>query len=181
MNLMRNWLKLLGVGLIFFGLLALVDNLFHIHIWNYLGPILLIALGVWILVKPANRPWWTWIAPASWNPPDAAEWTRTGNQREHHTFAGHTVLDLSHEDIPETGANYRFTGFAGEVDIFVPAGLGVKVHASYFAGTINFFGEEMTGVMAPVSDETPGFDLAPRKVYVEVVYFTGETHVISRG
>lgn len=178
---MRNLMKIAGLILILVGGLILIENIWHIHIWLYLGPLLLIALGVWILVKPNDRPWWAWIASAGWNPPPVGEWTVTGTQREHHTFAGHTVLDLAAEEIPPEGANYRFTGFAGEVDVYAPAGLGVKVYAHYFAGSLEFFGEEMSGVMAPVWDETPGFNLAPKKVFIEVNYFAGQTNVINRG
>jgi hypothetical protein len=177
---MKRWMEIFGGFLILLGVLSLMDAIWHIQVWSYLWPLILIALGIWLLVKPAHTPWWTWFGDHK-DYQFNSEWTHTGDNHEQNIFAGDTILDLSQEIIPETGANYRFSGFAGDVRILVPDGIGVRVHASFFAGNINMFGEEIAGVMAPVEDETPGFAQAEKKVYVEVNYFAGEVQIIRKG
>ncbi len=172
---MKRWMGYLGIFLVALGLVTLVENIWHLNIWAYLWPVILIAFGVWLLVRPPGRPFWIWWAE---DPSFTGEWLVEGNHKDHHIFAGETTLDLSNEDIPVEGAKYRFNGFAGEVRIYVPEGVGVKVRANYFAGSINMFGEEMTGVMAPVEEVTPNFESAPRKAFIEVNYFAGETKII---
>jgi hypothetical protein len=178
--MMKRWMEIFGGFLILVGVMSLVDAIWHIQLGNYLWPLLLVALGVWLLVKPAHAPWWTWFGGRN-DYQFNSGWTHTGNNHEQNIFAGDTLLDLSQEIIPGEGANYRFTGFAGEIRILVPDGIGVSVRASYFAGHVNMFGEDMSGVMAPVEDETPGFSQAEKKVFVEVNYFAGEVLVIRKG
>lgn len=173
--MIKRWKTYFGIVLIVSGIIFLIQSIWHIPIWAYLWPVVFIGLGIWLLVRPAGKPFWIW-----WGD-DAAlgePWYVDGNLKDHGLFLGETTLDLSREDISDRGGNYRFNGFAGGITILAPDDVGVKVRANYFGGSINIFGEEVTGVMAPIEDQTPGFDQALRKAYVEVNYFAGETKVI---
>lgn len=173
---MRRWAMYVGWFLVVIGILSLISAIWKIDIWNYFWPAVLVALGIWILVKPAESAWWDWFGvfgKADGN--YETIFSGTGKTREQSIFAGETNIDLAKIEIPEGGLNLKFNGFAGEVRIAVPPEVGVKVKAQYFAGEIQLFGEKMTGVMAPIENETPGFELASKKVYIEVNYFAGET------
>lgn len=172
---MKRWMGYLGIFLISLGVITLVENIWHLNIWAYLWPVILIAFGVWLLVRPPGRPFWIWWADDS---SFTGEWKNEGNLKEHHVFVGETTLDLSTEENLIDGVKYSFNGFAGEIKIYVPDDVGVKVRANYYGGSIVMFGEEMTGVMAPIEDQTPHFESAPRKAFIEVNYFAGETKII---
>jgi len=176
---MRRGVLFVGWFLIIIGLVALLDTFLKVNVWNYFWPVVLVALGIWILVKPANSAWWNWFGVFGAHGEEFSTiFTGTGKVREQSIFAGETTIDLGRMEIPDGGLNLKFNGFAGEVRLLVPTDVGVRVKANYFAGELQIFGEKMSGVMAPVEGETPGFDMAAKKVYAEIHYFAGETQVI---
>lgn len=176
---MRRWVLFVGWFLIVIGVVSLLDTFLKVNIWNYFWPTVLVALGVWLLVKPADTAWWNWFGVfGKTGEGSSSIFSGTGKVREQSIFAGETTIDLGKMDIPTDGLNLRFNGFAGEIRFLVPAEIGLRVKASYFAGELQILGEKMTGVMAPIEGETPGFDLALKKVYAEIQYFAGETQVI---
>lgn len=175
---MRRWGLYIGWFLVVIGVLSLINAIWKIDLWNYFWPAVLVSMGILILVKPAKTAWWDWFGVfGRVDKSSETIFSGTGNVREQSVFAGETSIDLGKMDIPEGEFNLKFNGFAGEVRIAVPPEVGVKVRAQYFAGEVQLFGEKMSGVMAPIEIQTPGFDLAAKKVYVEVNYFAGETMI----
>lgn len=172
---MKRWALLLGSFLIFIGVLSLAEAIWKIDLGKFFWPILLIAIGVLMLIRPP-MPWWlNWKARFEEDFPShsgvyAKDETLNG-------FIGDTVLDLSQLVLPEGETHYRLNGFVGDVKIRTTGEIGVKVRSNSFVGNLKFFGEVSTGVMSPVEEKTSNFDTATKKVIVDVNYFVCDVKV----
>ncbi|MBA4419589.1 MAG: hypothetical protein C0391_00385 [Anaerolinea sp.] len=172
---MRRWQVIIGSLLIFFGVIALVNAIWHIQLGRYLWPIIFIAAGVLLLVKPKlPGSWlWDWISvnhAVRKGEVFAREETRNG-------FIGDTTIELTEAELPVGEMHYTLKGFIGDITLRVPAEVGVKVRANNFMGEIDMFGDESTGIMAPVEAQTANYGNAVKKVVVDMNYFIGELKV----
>lgn len=175
---MRKWTIYFGLFLILMGLISLVGIIFKINLWVFFWPLVLIAIGVMVLIKPAHQPWWQWFGHGGTFFGDTHTVLEgTGKNEEFNSFVGDIYLDLTKVEFPDGGTNYKYNLFAGDIRIMVPVEVGVRVNVRFFAGELDFFGEKSSGVMAPVGDETAGFQSADKKAYIEVNCFAGNVEV----
>lgn len=172
---MRRLPVIIGGLLIFFGVIALVNAIWHIQLGRYLWPIVIIGLGVMLLIKPKlPGSWlWDWVSEnhaARKGEVFAREESRSG-------FIGDTTLELIEAELPVGETHYTLKGFIGDITLRTPAEVGVKVRANSFVGEIDMFGDESTGIMAPVEAQTENYGNAVKKVVVDMNYFIGELKV----
>jgi predicted membrane protein len=57
--------------------------------------------------------------------------------------------------------------------------VGVKVRSHCFVASVNIFGEESSGIMAPADGQTKNYDLATKKVILDVSYFVCDVKVVQ--
>jgi len=179
---MKKWSFYLGGFLLLMGAVSLIDVIWGINIWQYIWPLLLISIGLIIIFRPKWFTLWDWRSDhrGGFIGDSHTVLKGTGKDEEFSTFAGDHTIDLSNVTVPSGGINYKFNGFAGDIKLLVPDHIGVRVRGNVFAGELDIFGSEMQSVMSPFEGETPGFEEAGSKVYVEANYFACDVKLIRK-
>jgi hypothetical protein len=148
------------------------------------GPVILAVLLVLAAAALVGVPRWL---RGGWPVQRFAGDVRLGGPgwRVEHTdfyqWVGQVRLDLSDARLAEGTTPLRFGMFAGEVDITVPADIGVRASARMFAGEIHLLGHEAQGVSPHLSVESDDYAAAPRRVDIDVEIWAGEVRVRRRG
>lgn len=175
---MRRWPVIAGGCLILIGLMILVNNIFHINIWKYLWPVLLIGVGLLLILRPKMpRGWWSDLGYMTEEPRAGEVYAGEDSQSG---FIDNRNIDLEASKLLPGLNHYDLRGFVGDIKLRVPAGVGIKARANCFVGEIHLFGEESTGIMAPVEEQSADFETLEKKVVVDLHYFVGELHVIRK-
>jgi len=166
---MRRWPVIIGGLLVFFGIVALINAIWHIELGRYLWPILLIGAGVLLLVKPRLPGWWMfdWMTEADYSHKGESYQKEAGQSG----FIGDRTIELLESDLPVGQTHYSLKGFIGDITFRIPAEVGIKVRGNCFVSQVDLFGEESTGVMAPVEAQSAHFDSAAKQVIVDMNYF----------
>lgn len=120
-----------GIVLVVLGLLFLLGTLFQINVWAICWPVGLILLGAWLVLRPSLT-----------EDGKGSEVVLLGDLRRRGNWVvkdeeiwlgvGDANLDFTETDIPVGETRLRFLTFVGDVDLYVPAEVGVSIHVSGF-------------------------------------------------
>lgn len=167
-------------------------------IWNILWPLAIIYFGIRILF--GNRRLFSSYSKHGW---DEEDWgsdhlesirgdesvfagsVQKGMERETWQlddtditmFAGEIRLDLSTAIIPERETRLTLRGFAGEITIYVPEDLPICADSWVFAGEINIFNKEESGVWRELSYTSGDYDFADKKLRIKARVVAGEINI----
>lgn len=175
---MRNQsLILIGVILIAAGLMFLVGNLLDINIGAFCFPVGLMLIGLFLILRPRM------VGPDTRS--DVlfiGDWERSGpwegGNEELWAFVGDINYDLTKATLPKGESKFKMVGFVNDVEIFVPADLGVAIDASSFVTSFNADGQgKEDNILSPVRWETDNYQSAERRVRFELLQFVGEIKV----
>ena len=175
---MRNQgMALIGALLMIAGIVFLLGNLFDFNIWAVCFPLGLILLGLFVLFRPRM------VGPDTHSTVafvDEAErsgpWTLTNE--EHWAFVLDATFDLTKADIPPGETLIRCFGFVNDVEIFVPADVGLALDlASFVTSLKREGGEEETFFLAPTQGRSDGYKGLERRVRFEMTQFVGDVKV----
>lgn len=166
----------LGGILILVGLIFLAGNIFNFNPWEIGWPLILIVVGGWLLLRPRM------VTPgANVDFHFLGEIKRRGAWQvapeEITTFVGDIDLDFSQAIIPPGQTRLHISGFVGDVDVIVPAGVGIRVTSSAFVTDIKFMGQKHEGFLIPVEFTNPEFASAERKILLETAWFVGDIKI----
>ena len=175
---MRNrGMALIGALLMIVGVLLLLSSLFDFNLWAVCFPLGLILLGVFVLFRPRL------VGPDTTSHiafVDEAE--RTGPwalaNEEHWAFVLDGTFDLTQADIPPGETLIRAFGFVNDVDIVVPADVGLALDLASFVTSLKVDGgaEEDT-FLAPIHWRSDGYKGLERRVRFELTQFVGDVKV----
>jgi len=172
-NRMQLWM---GGMLVAGGALLLAGSLFNFDAWAFCWPLGLVALGVWLVTRPASSPLG---GPINYR--FLGEIRRGGNWRvldeEFNQFVGDIRLDLTQAQIALGETRLRFAGFVGDITLIVPAGVGVSVTSAAFVTDLDFLGQHRATIFAPINTATPGYAAAERRLRLEVNYFVLDLNI----
>lgn len=175
---MRNQTQLFfGLLVIFFGVLFLIGNLFDVNIGAFCWPIGLILIGLWLIMRPRMA------GPnTGTNFIFLGDYERSGpwvvKNEEFYSFIAETDLDFTKAEIPLGETQIRAYGFIGDIDLLVPADVGVAVNSSAFVTSLKQAGEkEEDSFLAPVNWQSDNYKLAERKIRLEAGHFIAEIKV----
>lgn len=174
---MRNRSQLIfGSIILFFGLLLLIGNVFHIDIGALCWPIGLILVGVWLLLRPKMV-----SSGAPVNVILIGDSRRKGawnvSQEEFWTGIGDIDLDFTQAEIPPGETSYRCYGFIGDIKMEVPPGVGVSISSMAFITNAKFQGKHQESFVNPVNLSSEGYESAERKIHLEALYFIADVKV----
>jgi lia operon protein LiaF len=139
--------------------------------------LILIGLGVWFLISHSRT---------QDNPNIHFSFFGDHNTRGHYvltdeeydSFIGDTTIDLGMAEIPAGEKTIRFSGFIGDVKVYVPAGVGVSLNSNALITDAHFFGDARSDVFLSTSYfETPGFASAEKRIHLECNYFINDIRV----
>ena len=147
-----------------------------------LWPLLLIALGVYILLRQSKRA----------NAPDVRGANvdrilgdiRLGGPgwqaQDNDIFAliGDVDVDLRQSVIPDGETKIHIRTLIGDVDVIVPTDVAVLAGASVAVGDVRVLDQRREGVFLDVSRSTPDYATATRKVHVEVDMIIGDAMIM---
>ena len=168
---MRNQGQLfIGIVLVLVGLMFLIGHLFDINVWAFCWPLGLILLGVWLLLRPQLVSSDTAVRQrllgdihrdGVWQVADEEIWIGVGD----------VDLDMTSADIPVGETRLRVFGFVGDVDVLVPAGVGVSVSSTAFVTDARVLGQKRDRFLAPLHLASEDYETAERKVRLETTFF----------
>lgn len=94
---------------------------------------------------------------------------------------GDLDIDLGQARVEPGSYQLEVSLVAGDVDIYVPADVEVKVEAEARAGRLRAFSEERSGVNPALTYESPGYATAAKRVYIRAQLVAGDFSVARAG
>jgi lia operon protein LiaF len=161
------------LAIIVLGVVFLLGTVFRVNVWAFCWPIGLIAIGVWLLIRPSMVSPGTRIEQkvlgdvqrnGAWDVVDEEFWIGVGNLR----------LDMAKAAIPTGKTQIRAFGLVGDVDLIVPQGVGVSVSSWAFVTDGTVFGKKGQSFVAPFQVASEGYERAERKLQVETFFFVSD-------
>lgn len=167
---------LIGSILIIIGIFSIVDALFHINLWSLILPLLLIAIGFFILFRPKSLSDGSDFILRFINEIDEFH-ANAIKPAEYLSFVSDIKFDLSSATIPDGETTIRFNSFVSEIKISLPENVGLKIAARGFVNNSKIKGKEENNIFAPFEYESPGYDFQTRKVFIQTLSFVSEIEI----
>ncbi len=167
---------IIGAIVVVWGLLLLVGNLVGIDVWAYVWPLVLIAIGVWLLTRrgrPGGRAFARFILlgdvhrRGAWNVKD----------EDIFCLIGDIHMDLTQALIPPGETTVRMQGFVNSITLRVPRDVGVAVSSTAFLTTARAFGHKQDFMITPYEVQSDNYPDADRKIRFELLYFVADLKV----
>lgn len=167
---------MMGLALVALGVLFLVGNLLGINVWALIFPLGLIALGIWMLMRPGMVEEGTAITQRIFGdvrregpgPVGAEEiWVGIGDVR----------LDLRDADIPWGDTAYRIYSVIGDIKVRVPEDVGVVVSSVGLVSEVKVAGRKESAFFGSIRRATDDFESAERRLSIEVTSFITDVDV----
>ena len=174
---MRNRGELiLGGALVVMGLVFLIGALFNINVWALCWPVGLILVGAWLVLGPRLA-----------GPDSNAEVLLLGDKRRRGNWTvkdeeiwlgvGDVELDFSQAVIPSGETTLRILTFVGDVDMYVPASVGVDVRVVGFVVDADLLGRDYDSFLTPVEVRSENYATAECRVRIEMTGFVTDLKV----
>jgi len=165
------FLVLLGVGF-------LLANLLKINFWAICFPMGLIVIGALLLLRPrvfgtSASSWYlfgTVRRDGVWTPADEEIWQLFGDVK----------LDFTQAQLPPGETHLRIMGLIGDVDVIVPADIGMLVSASGLIIDLRTPSAKVDRFLSPVDEASPNYATAERKLRVSTAFLIGDVDVLQR-
>ncbi len=165
-----------GAILLALGLISLISTAFHIDFGALCWPILLIAVGVFLVLRPRLS-----------GPDAASEVTLIGERRrrgswtvrneEFWTGVGDVELDMTQAVIPSGETVIRFYTFVSDTDVFVPREVGVAIQVSGFVIDSDLLGRDYDSFLSPVEVTSDNYAEAECRLRIEMTGFVANLKV----
>jgi hypothetical protein len=174
---MRNRrLVIVGAAIVVFGLILLFGTIFHVDMGKLCLPVLLIAVGIYLIARSAlvgpDSPWYgSLFGPVR----RGADWP--GKDEEIWLFIGDVRLDLSRARIPAGETQVRIMSFIGDVRLQVPAAVGVSIVSTALISAVRAFGKKDESFVAPAHLASEGYEAAECRIRLELFSFISEARV----
>lgn len=164
----------IGSMLVFWGLITLIGAVFNINLWTFFWPLLLIAIGLWLLLRPrlfGNYTRFRFFGDinryGAWQVNDQEIWG----------FIGDVDLDMTAADIPLGETNLRIFGFIGSVILLAPEEVGVSVSSTAFVTNARVLEQKQDGFLFPVNITSDNYANAERRINLETYFFISDLKV----
>jgi lia operon protein LiaF len=165
-----------GIAIALFGLLLLISNLLEINLWAYLLPLILIAFGTWLILRPqaTRRSLPTRVSllgdvrrRGSWSVRNEDVWLGIGD----------LDLDFTHARVPEGETRIQLQGLVGEVDLTIPEDLGINIRSLAVITDAHVLGAHQDYVLTPYEFTSSGYETAARRVSLEILQVVTDLRV----
>ena len=170
---MRNPGSIFGIVLILLGIILITARLLNVDTWAMFWPLGLIAIGLWIILRPNFAPVGTNVRFRF-----ISEIDRFGNwqvnDEETSYFIGEADLDFTSAEIPAGETRLRYMGFVTNVKIRLPDDVGLQVQSGSFVTDAKLFGREFDRVFTPLQFTSDNYKDAARKINLEVNSFVAD-------
>lgn len=172
-----------------FGVISIV--LGSVWLWNNLDigpniplgslwPLLLIILGLYIILRQtvwAGQPGGSVMVDRIIGDIRLGGPNWQAGDKEVFSLIGDVDIDLRQTALPDGETTLRVRSIIGDVDVLVPAAVGVLVNASVMIGDVRALGQRRDGFFLDLSQSTPDYASAERKVRIEIDMVIGDAEV----
>ena len=167
----------LAVFLILLGGIYIVANFLNIDPGDFFWPLLLIVLGSMLIFRPKVL--------ASENAKHyfagdihvGKDWQAV--DEEVRMFAGDIDIDLQAINLPEGETTYRVRFFAGDITVFRPKDVGLKIESTGFVVDAKFDGDANSHVMTGYEYVSDNYDSAAKKFILNTASFAVDLKIRS--
>ena len=160
----------IGGALVVLGLLALISSWLDVDFCALVLPLLLIAAGVYIILRPRfASPGTAMHVRLLGDAKRTGAWTAL--DEELWVLIGDATFDLTQATIPPGETVIRFLGFVGDLKLIVPEGVPVAVSSAAFLTTSKVFGVKKDTFLEPFETASEGYDAAESKLRFESWHF----------
>lgn len=161
------------------GGLLVLDN-FHIDIFDYFWPALIIALGICFIYFGTRKKTATDSRHGEFRvfgDTSHAGFSGEIDGAEFSHFIGDTELNLSGVQL-KPGVNLvAISNFIGDIRVFVPDDMAVEVHCSGAFGNYYLLDHKEDGIFVSATGKTPGYETAEKKLRIDCSAFIGDIKV----
>lgn len=170
----------LGIVIVVFGVVLLIANIFNINLAILCWPMAFILLGVFLIYRPKM------IEPGTeLTQKFLGEVRRSGHwqvvDEEFWYFVGDVELDMINADIPDGVTKIRAIGFVGDIDMYVPAHVGVVVDSTALVSDVSLADAKEENFLTPVRMQTDNYKIAQKKILLQTTCFVGDIKVRQVG
>ena len=170
------WTIVFGVILIIFGVLALLDSLEILSFWSALGklwPLILIAVGIWLLVKRRRLYWGEKVDIREGEKYskafgdlkiDSAGMDPHGMDVE--MGFGDLEVNLTKASFSDRESLIHLALGFGDIKVWVPSDIKIKVLASCGAGDIDVLGKFADGLGKSVDYQDEDYESVQKKLKI---------------
>lgn len=170
---MKRWQIILGLVLIFLGVIALVDALFSVNLWRFVGPLLLIGLGVLLVLRPRMAGKGVQVEmPILGDSRKTGTWEVTNH--EFWWLVGSNRLDFTNARFPDGSATIKIFGFVADVVIIHPEDVGVRIASTAFVSELRTRDGKQEQIFNMMDYQTDNFGLAEKQVTIQILSFVAE-------
>lgn len=175
---MKKWQIIFGITLILLGLLSLLNILFRIDLYRFIFPMILIGIGLLIIFRnQLADPNVEVLIPFIGDFRKSGQWL--AGKHEIWWFVGETRLDFSEAKFPNGGANIKIIGFVNDVKIMLPEDVGMELASLAFLTDYHGLERREERFLGIIDQQTKNFELAEKKVSIQIISFVSEIHVRS--
>jgi predicted membrane protein len=162
-----------GSSLILIGLIIIAAMLFNFNAWSVLLPVLLIAGGLVLILRPdltnsLGVDYFVLIGDLS----------RDGNWQVNDFGAvniiGDVNLDFRDAIIPDGTTNIAISGFVNDVKLYIPDNVGYAINAQGFVVNTKIAGSEDTRFLMPFETRSANYEMSEKKLDIETRFFVHE-------
>jgi len=172
--------RLIGSILIAIGFFSIVDALFNINLWSLILPLLLIAIGFFILFRPKSLSDGSDFILRFINEIDEFH-ANAIKPAEYLSFVSDIKFDLSGATIPDGETTIRFNSFVNEIKITLPQNAGLKISARGIVTNTKLLGKEEDNIFAPFEYASPNYEIQTHKVFIQLLSFVSEIEINGPG
>ena len=166
----------LGLVFVLGGALLLAGNIFQFNAWAVCWPVALIGLGGWFVYRASRLP----VGGAA-TLRLIGDLNRRGiwqlANEEINLLVGDVNFDLTQATIPVGETRLRFSGFVNEINLILPAGVGISLTSTAFVSNITFLGFKREAIFTPIDLASIDYASAERRLRVEANFFVAEIRV----
>jgi lia operon protein LiaF len=172
----RRWLIGIGSLAIVYGLFLLLGQIFNFNGWALFFPLLLVALGVWLIMRPRmlgpqgqvqTRLLGDIVHNGSWQVVPEEIWLAIGDIH----------LDLTNANVPSGETIITSFGFVNDIRVVVPEGVGIALHSSAFVSESKLYDDKESAIFMPLDRKSDDYDTCSRKVVLRTNHFVADIKV----
>lgn len=173
---MKKWQIVLGIILIVMGLFSLTETLFNLNLGRFVGPLILVGLGLFLILRPRRA-----RAGVHVQIPILGEIRKNGmwevTQHEFWWFVGENRLDFCAAAFPQGEGTIKIFGLVTDVKIVLPADVGLQLESAAFVSELKLPEGKQERFLSRLSYQSPNYSQAEKRVLIETVGFVSEVVV----
>jgi predicted membrane protein len=172
----KQGLVVMGIALIVLGVLGVLGSLLDIRWGNWFWPLALIGLGAWMILRPRMLPEGVTVTQKVLGDVRREGAWQVVNE-EIAVVLGDVRLDMSQADLRDGVTSIAVKHLLGDTKLKLPEDVGLDLTVNELIADVKVFGAKHEGFATPVHVVSEGYELAQKKVKLQVDCLLGDVRV----